>query len=184
MVDKEYIRRLKIRVEILTRINGLRPYDRELVFRQLQIEYDRNELEKEWNYFSSEGWFSGDGNGNYLNDSGKNGFKAIEKEFKRISSQNNWDLKLDRYNKYGSILAVIISGIALYHSCSQDGNYKRIETLLEKRRTDSLLFSTTLRDLENQSAQHSSKLQNIQKLVERNDSLTNRLMFDKKVKKK
>jgi hypothetical protein len=172
MIGNEHLKRLNVRVEIFRKLRDKKSFDRELIFRQLQVKFDKFELEREWNFFSNEGWFSGDSSGNYfLNESGHIALSSIEKEYNRITKRGNWDIKLDRYNKYGSLLAVLISAFALWHSCNQSDKNKKIEKLQEKQKTDSLLFSNTLSNLQNQSVQHKNSIQNIQQKLEKRDSL-------------
>ena len=166
-------------------------------------EYQESEIEETYDWIMKNVWFEkgDDQRGFRLNFKGKSILEQIEgekekKEKKELEITKDelgkkwWDRFIDNGQKILNIIFVGIGLLVAILTYSQVQKSNEIKELQQRVLKDSLQFSTTLRDLQNQIIRHDSMLHNNRKTIERLDSvvygssLKNSLKVDKKVKKK
>ena len=123
-----------------------------------------------------------------LNDKGLSILEQVEAE---INNRKDKNIKIenkrwwDRFLQNGQYILNTIFGAGLlffaYLTYNQSDKNKSIIELQDLRLKDSLQFSTTLRDLENQLIQQNKTLQNIQEYISK-DSLDNSFKVGQKIK--
>jgi hypothetical protein len=163
--------------------------------------YQESEIEETYDWIMKNGWFEkgDDQRGFKLNLKGKNILEQVEeekerKEKKELEITKNefgkkwWDRLIDNGQKILNIIFVgigVLVAILTYIQVQKSNDIKELQQRVLK---DSLQFSTTLRDLQNQIIRHDSMLHNNHETIERLDSvfysssLKNSLKFDKQVK--
>ncbi len=166
-------------------------------------EYQESEIEETYDWIMKNVWFEkgDDQRGFRLNFKGKSILEQIEgekekKEKKELEIVKDelgkkwWDRFIDNGQKILNIIFVAIGVLVAILTYNQVQKSNDIKELQQRVLKDSLQFSTTLRDLQNQIIRHDSMLQNNHETIERLDSvvysssLKNSLKVDKKVKKK
>jgi len=192
----------KIKLEMLRffKDNSTEWYD---VLDHFNNKYQESEIEETYDWIMKNGWFEkgDDQRGFKLNLKGKNILEQVEeekerKEKKELEITKNefgkkwWDRLIDNGQKILNIIFVgigVLVAILTYFQVQKSNDIKELQQRVLK---DSLQFSTTLRDLQNQIIRHDSMLHNNHETIERLDSvvysssLKNNLKVDKKVKNK
>lgn len=174
----------KIRLDNLKYFEECREDETDDFFRG---EYTADQLKETFMWMVHSKYISNCGSLKYkLNEKGlellKSANQKIEEQTKKIVKVENarwWDRVIDNGQKILNIIFVAIGclvGVLTYIQVQKSSD---IRELRELRVKDSLQFSTTLRDLQNQLTQQNTQLQSNQRQIEKYDSLFKSLKVKK-----
>lgn len=164
--------------------NTLNKVDVILSFKSI---YPENKINEFLYWLDHNGYSDQDINGKILGTKGLDLLSEIELEIERRKKEDIdlnkkillakwWDRFIDNGYK---IIGIPILFWTAYLQYTQVGNSADIKRLQEKLKADSIQFSTTLRDIENQLIQHNKMLQDNYTKFEVYDSLFKSLKIEK-----
>ena len=187
-METQHIKMTQLRIDVMTYFKECADDDLD----GLKNKYSETELDETFKWIMQNGWFEKCQDGYKLNIKGQNVIQQTENKVEQKNSEELqvtkkeieikfWDRLINNGYKLIGIPILIWTAILQYN---QVGNSADITRLQEKLKADSIQFSTTLRDLQNQSVRHDSMLERTKIYIVRQDSLVNSLRVDKQRKKK
>lgn len=182
----------KVKIEYLRKLKANNFTDSESIDVALLNNFTQDEIDKANKWIAENDWFEKIGDDFRLNAQGRQALETIENEIDKKNKSNLeissrdlnkkwWDRYIDNGYKIIGVPILIWTAILQYN---QVGNSADITRLQEKLKADSIQFSATLRDLQNQLARHDSTLEKSKIYFLKYDSLVKSLKVDKQTKKK